>query len=354
MRLVIWLLCFYPNLLSLSSIGFSTFSLLIRFIVVGIIFVFKKWYVGEKRFEIYIIVFASRIFFFIFGDLLMIVAGWEGIGLLSFLLISFWGRSDSVSASVAAVCYNRFGDLFLLLILLFMSSPFFMIVALAAKSAIWFRSYWLPIAMEGPTPVSSLLHSSTIVVAGVYLMIIIMPYIFCTFLVVIIIMSFNAQLVDIKKIIAYSTSFNLIFICVLVVCGMYRLVLVHILLHAFTKAGVFIWSGNVIHSNGSQFIGLSSHGIFVLSFFILMRLPSILISSSKELLVVMCSIVILLVSISYSKKFLSRVGISECFCVLLLPLVLFIFSGIRPLLDSLIFVVFLTLLFGFMFSSLWR
>lgn len=190
------------------------------------------------------------------------------------------------------------------------------------------------------------------VVAGVYLIMIMIPYVFCTFMVIIIIISFNTQLVDIKKIIAYSTSFNLIFICVLVVCRMYGLVLVHILLHAFTKAGVFIWSGNIIHSNGSQFIGLSSHGIFVLSFFILMGLPSILISSSKELLVVMCSMIMLIVSISYSKKFLSGFSMSECFCVLLLPLVLFVFSGIRPLLDSLIFVLFLTLLLGLMFSSL--
>nr|QFS00173.1 NADH dehydrogenase subunit 5 [Sinaechinocyamus mai] len=217
------------------------------------------------------------------NSLFLIFLGWEGVGFLSFLLISWWStRNDASSSALEAVIYNRIGDIGLILfmslsILLFNSwnineilflnlncqfSSFLifgLILAAAGKSAQFGLHPWLPAAMEGPTPVSALLHSSTMVVAGVFLLVRTSDLISLssTWQAIILLMGgitaiFAASTAiaqnDIKKIIAYSTTSQLGLMVTSIGIGSPLLAFFHICTHAFFKAMLFLCSGSIIHS----------------------------------------------------------------------------------------------------------
>jgi NADH-ubiquinone oxidoreductase chain 5 len=241
-------------------------------------------------FTFFMLVFVSA------GNLIQLFFGWEGVGICSYLLINFWySRVQANKAAIKAVLINKMGDVALLLsiILLFnvyktVDFPlifdnvsdlgliketvfiftnvsvlyfigFFFFVALAAKSAQVMLHTWLPDAMEGPTPVSALLHAATMVTAGVFLIIRMSPLLagsrglVTIFLTVGLMTAFYSALTalvqnDIKKIIAYSTCSQLGYM--VFACGLmhFSVSFFHLINHAAFKALLFLTAGSIIHS----------------------------------------------------------------------------------------------------------
>ena len=213
---------------------------------------------------------------------LQLFIGWEGVGLCSYLLINFWySRVQANKAAIKAMLVNRIGDAFLIAGIIFIwinygtinfltvfpisgvnntfVIPFFLLMGAVGKSAQIGLHTWLPDAMEGPTPVSALIHAATMVTAGVYL-IIRSSVIFEESSLILIITAILGSLTalfaasvglaqnDIKKIIAYSTCSQLGFMVMSCGISYYSLALFHLVNHAFFKALLFLAAGSIIHS----------------------------------------------------------------------------------------------------------
>jgi NADH-quinone oxidoreductase subunit L len=275
----------------------SIFMALVVSGVGGLIHVYSIAYLksdrGYNRFFAYLNYFVfSMLLLVLAGNFLLLIIGWAGVGAASYLLISFWyRRTTATSAGIKAFVINVLGDVGLVLGTFFIfrhtgtldfqkafaAAPhvfghnntdlvagcILLLVGAAAKSAQVPLHTWLPDAMEGPTPVSALIHAATMVTAGVYLVARMHPFfeiattaadlgaiIGCATLLV----AATIALVqtDLKRVIAYSTMSQIGYMFMGVSVGAYSAGLFHLMTHAFFKALLFMAAGSVISAMGGE------------------------------------------------------------------------------------------------------
>lgn len=239
---------------------------------------------GFNRFFAYLGAFVFSMLLLVCGsNFLVLFIGWEGVGACSYLLIGFWfSRSSANFASIEAFVMNRIADLAMLIGIFLVYIEFgslefeavfanlgdstmlsligiLLFVGAMGKSAQFPLHTWLANAMEGPTPVSALIHAATMVTAGVYLVIRchaiydLLPDVslFISYLgtfVAIFAASMAIVNTDLKRIIAYSTLSQLGYMFVAAGLGAYSIALFHLFTHAFFKSLLFLGAGNVMHA----------------------------------------------------------------------------------------------------------
>jgi len=249
---------------------------------------------GEKdfrKFFLYMNLFVfSMLLLVLANNLVLTFVGWEGVGLCSYWLVSYYFERDSAaSAGKKAFLYNRVGDVGMLVAMFLLFSRLHtltyvtifaragtltptvatlvvltLLLAATGKSAQIPLFNWLPDAMEGPTPVSALIHAATMVTAGVYLLVRMSPVLALshsgrlTIAIIGGVTAFVAATIatsqkDIKKVLAFSTISQIGYMVLAVGVGAYSAAIFLMISHAFFKALLFLGSGSVIHSlNGEQ------------------------------------------------------------------------------------------------------
>nr|YP_007475049.1 NADH dehydrogenase subunit 5 [Haemaphysalis inermis]AFU55298.1 NADH dehydrogenase subunit 5 [Haemaphysalis inermis] len=221
----------------------------------------------------------SMILLIMMPNMFMLILGWDGLGLVSYCLVIYYQSTNSYNSGMMTIISNRVGDVMIIMSLIFFFNfgsfdiisnmslekicGFFLILAGMTKSAQIPFSAWLPAAMAAPTPVSSLVHSSTLVTAGVYILIR-FNYLFSLneysmfllkiSLLTMLMSGINAFFeTDLKKIIAFSTLSQLSMMMIVLSLGMMEMAFFHLIMHAIFKSMLFLCAGLIIHSlNGIQ------------------------------------------------------------------------------------------------------
>ncbi len=275
-------------------------SVLFLLVVTGIGFLIHVYSVGYMAEDPDYARFFSYLNLFIFtmallvaaGNFLFLLVGWGGVGVVSYLLIGFWyQRPSAVAAALKAFVINVIGDVGILLAIFLIFLRFhtldfggvfskaasllggdstyavaitlLLFLGAAAKSAQLPLHTWLADAMEGPTPVSALIHAATMVTAGVYLVARCYPLYHAAPAAAIVVAGIGAATAlvaatigvvqhDIKRVLAYSTMSQIGYMIMAVGIGAYAAGLFHFLTHAFFKALLFMGAGNVIHALGGE------------------------------------------------------------------------------------------------------
>nr|AST23809.1 NADH dehydrogenase subunit 5 [Lymantria sp. AN-2017] len=267
----------------------SLLFMMFVFLISSVVIYYSKSYMSSElnlsRFIILVLLFViSMMFLIISPNIISILLGWDGLGLVSYLLVIYYQNLKSYNAGMLTALSNRIGDVLILMViswmlnygswnyifyLEFMSNDWEMnmiswmiIMAAMTKSAQIPFSSWLPAAMAAPTPVSALVHSSTLVTAGVYLLIRFNLLLEGTFFLKILLLfsgmtmfmagvSANYEF-DLKKIIALSTLSQLGLMMSILSMGMPDLAFFHLLTHAMFKALLFMCAGMIIHMMGDM------------------------------------------------------------------------------------------------------
>ena len=268
-----------------------TISMLIPVLIVSsLVHIYSIGYMSHdphnQRFFSYLSLFTFMMIILVTANsFLLMFVGWEGVGVCSYLLVSFWyTRIAANQSSISAFLTNRVGDCFLTIGMfailwsfgnidyttVFSLAPFLseniitiigvcLLIGAMAKSSQIGLHVWLPMAMEGPTPVSALIHAATMVTAGVYLLMRSSPLIEYSSTVLMLCLWIGAittvfsSLIglfqqDIKKVIAYSTMSQLGMMVIAVGLSSYNIALFHLINHAFYKGLLFLGAGSVIHA----------------------------------------------------------------------------------------------------------
>jgi NADH-ubiquinone oxidoreductase chain 5 len=268
-----------------------TVSMLIPVLIVSsLVHVYSIGYMSHdphnQRFFSYLSLFTFMMIILVTADnYLLMFVGWEGVGVCSYLLVSFWfTRIAANQSSLSAFLTNRVGDCFLTIGMfailwsfgnldystVFSIAPFIndniiiivgvcLLIGAMAKSSQIGLHVWLPMAMEGPTPVSALIHAATMVTAGVYLLMRSSPLIEYSNTVLLLCLWIGAittvfsSLIglfqqDIKKVIAYSTMSQLGMMVIAIGLSSYNIAIFHLVNHAFYKGLLFLGAGAVIHA----------------------------------------------------------------------------------------------------------
>nr|DBA43605.1 TPA_asm: ND5 [Bombus impatiens] len=234
-------------------------------------------YLINRFYYLMLMFLISMIFLILSPNMLTLLLGWDGLGLISYCLIIYYQKFLSFNSGMITVILNRLGDCSLLMIISFMVIfgswnlmlykmnlliLLMFLLMVFTKSAQLLFMIWLPAAMMAPTPVSSLVHSSTLVTAGIYLLINYEMMIDLKYKSFILMISSMTMLIsgimanfemDFKKIIALSTLSQLGFMMSIYSLGMTDLTFLHLFIHAFFKSMMFMCVGSFIHyMNGIQ------------------------------------------------------------------------------------------------------
>nr|YP_010329831.1 NADH dehydrogenase subunit 5 [Trabala vishnou]UNP54581.1 NADH dehydrogenase subunit 5 [Trabala vishnou] len=282
-----WEIISFNSMSIMMSLLFDwmTFLFLMYVLLISsVVIYYSKSYMSSEmnlnRFIILVLLFVfSMILLIISPNIISILLGWDGLGLISYCLVIYYQNLKSYNAGMLTALSNRIGDVFILMVIAwmmnygswnyifyldFMKNDFSMkmigamiILAAMTKSAQIPFSSWLPAAMAAPTPVSALVHSSTLVTAGVYLLIRFNVLLVDNFLLKVLLLlssltmfmagiSANYEF-DLKKIIALSTLSQLGLMMSILSMGYFDLAFFHLLTHAVFKALLFMCAGVVIH-----------------------------------------------------------------------------------------------------------
>jgi NADH-quinone oxidoreductase subunit L len=286
--------------LSLLVDPLSSVMMLVVTGVGGLIHVYSLGYMAHDEEKVRFFSYLNLFTFFMLllvlgGSLPLLFVGWEGVGLCSYLLIGFWYKRDSAAAAgLKAFVVNRVGDAGLILGMVFIYHAFgsldlvdiadnagalapealwqwgpvtiaclLLFVGATGKSAQIPLHVWLPDAMEGPTPVSALIHAATMVTAGVYLVARLAPLYHQSETAMLVVAVTGAVTAlgagtiaivqtDIKRVLAYSTVSQLGFMFLAAGVGAFGVAVFHLYTHAFFKALLFLGSGSVIHAMSGE------------------------------------------------------------------------------------------------------
>lgn len=245
------------------------------------IIIFRLTYIPNKEFKQFsyiIIAFVLSILILILRDnIILILLGWDGLGLSSFILVIYYQNFSSSASGSITILSNRLGDIAILISIRILTIKLYwnfihneefpklviilLIIAAISKRAQFPFSSWLPAAIAAPTPISALVHSSTLVTAGVYLLIRVINYRHPNSIIILILISSATTIYasitanweqDIKKIIALSTLRQIGIIIFAISMGRFKIAFFHLIIHAIFKSIIFLCAGIIIHNYSYQ------------------------------------------------------------------------------------------------------